>query len=130
MYLLDTNTLIYAFKNEGNVGQRLLQHSRFDIAIPILVVYELEVGILKSQAPQRRQQQLAQLLEWVKVFPMGLEEVRRAASIRAVLEQRGEQIGPIDVLIAGIALAQSAILVTRNAREFARVPGLRVEDWY
>ncbi len=85
---------------------------------------------MKSQAPQRRQQQLAQLLVWVKIVPMGLEEVRRAASIRTTLEQRGEPIGPIDVLIAGTALAQSAILVTRNAREFARVPGLQMEDWY
>ncbi len=34
MYLLDTNMLIYVFKNEGKVSQRLLQQSRFDIAIP------------------------------------------------------------------------------------------------
>jgi tRNA(fMet)-specific endonuclease VapC len=129
-YLLDTNTLIYVFKNEGKVGQRLLQQSRLDIVIPILAVYELEVGIAKSQAPALRRQQLAQLLEWVRVAPLGMEEVRQAARIRATLEQRGEPIGPIDVLIAGTALAQTAVLVTRNIREFGRVPGLQVEDWY
>ena len=59
-----------------------------------------------------------------------MEEVRQAARIRATLEQRGEPIGPIDVLIAGTALAQTAVLVTRNVREFERVPGLQVEDWY
>ena len=130
MYLLDTNTLIYIFKNEGRVGQRLLQQSRFDIVIPVLAVYELEVGIAKSQAPERRRQQLAQLMEWVRVAPLGIEEVRQAARIRATLEQRGEPIGPVDVLIAGIAMTQSAVLVTRNIREFARIPGLQVEDWY
>ncbi len=91
---------------------------------------ELEVGIAKSQAPALRRQQLAQLLEWVRVTPLGMEEVRHAARIRATLEKRGEPIGPIDVLIAGTALAQTAVLVTRNVREFGRVPGLQVEDWY
>lgn len=130
MYLLDTNTLIYVFKNEGNVAQQLLRKSRFDIVIPILAVYELEVGIAKSQAPERRRQQLAQLLEWVRVIPLGLEEARQAAHARALLEQQGAPIGPIDVLIAGMALAQAAILVTRNTREFRRIPSLQVEDWY
>ena len=44
MYLLDTNTLIYIFKNEGEVGQRLLQQSRLDIVIPILAVYTETLG--------------------------------------------------------------------------------------
>jgi tRNA(fMet)-specific endonuclease VapC len=46
------------------------------------------------------------------------------------LEARGLPIGPLDVLIAGTALAHGATLVTRNLREFSRVEGLKLENWY
>ncbi len=50
--------------------------------------------------------------------------------MRADLARRGQLIGPNDVLIAAIALSVQAIVVTRNTREFKRVPGLAVEDWH
>jgi tRNA(fMet)-specific endonuclease VapC len=49
--------------------------------------------------------------------------------LRADLEKRGQSIGPLDMLIAAQALSLDATLVTHNTREFARVKGLRVEDW-
>jgi predicted nucleic acid-binding protein len=52
-----------------------------------------------------------------------------AAGIRVELEKRGLTIGPLDMLIAGTAVSRGAALVTNNAAEFSRVPGLRVLDW-
>ena len=49
--------------------------------------------------------------------------------VRAALERAGTPIGAHDLLIASIALARDFVLVTRNNREFARVPGLRTEEW-
>lgn len=49
--------------------------------------------------------------------------------MRAGLERAGTPIGPLDTLIAAHALALGARLVTRNEREFARVPGPEVESW-
>lgn len=49
--------------------------------------------------------------------------------IRTALAVRGTPIGPNDLIIAAIAVAHNAMLVTHNAREFSRVPGLQVEDW-
>ena len=46
-----------------------------------------------------------------------------------ILEKRGTPIGNSDTLIAGQALARGMTLVTHNTREFARVPGLQLEDW-
>lgn len=57
------------------------------------------------------------------------DDARCAGSIRARLASAGQPIGPYDVLIAGQALARGLILVTRNTREFARVPDLQVENW-
>lgn len=49
--------------------------------------------------------------------------------IRANLDKQGRPIRPLDTLIAAHALSLDVLLVTNNTREFARVPGLRVEDW-
>ncbi|MEZ4591976.1 MAG: PIN domain-containing protein [Chloroflexota bacterium] len=57
-------------------------------------------------------------------------EARQAAQIRATLEKAGQPIGPYDLLIAGTALAHNHTLVTHNVKEFSRVAGLQLEDWY
>lgn len=49
--------------------------------------------------------------------------------LRAHLASRGTPIGPYDLQIAAIALANDLTLVTHNTREFARVPDLRLADW-
>jgi tRNA(fMet)-specific endonuclease VapC len=130
MFVLDTNTLVCFFRGQGDVARRLLSAAPSAIAIPTVVVYELETGIAKSTDAAKRRSQLDQLLRAVAVLPFGIEEAKAAAAIRARLEQEGAPIGPMDTLIAGTALAHGGILVTRNIREFGRVPGLRVEDWY
>lgn len=130
MYLLDTNTLIYFFKGEGQVAQHLFAHSPLEIAIPSIVIYELEVGIAKSISPKKRQEQLASLIQNVTIIPFDLEEARFSANIRADLERLGSPIGPIDTLIAGCALAHRYTLVTRNLKEFEKVKGLKTENWF
>ncbi len=129
-FVLDTNTLVYFFRGEGKVAKRLLAASPADIAVPTVVVYELETGIAKSTDPAKRRGQLDPLLEAVTLLPFGVEEARAAAAIRARLERGGTPIGPMDTLIAGTAVAHRGVLVTRNTREFGRVPGLAIEDWY
>ena len=70
------------------------------------------------------------ILAVVAVLPFDAETARAAAELRKKLEDDGERIGPIDTLVAATALAQKGTLVTRNVREFSRVRGLRVENWY
>jgi tRNA(fMet)-specific endonuclease VapC len=130
MFVLDTNTLVYFFRGEGEVARRLLSSAPAEIAIPTVVVYELETGIAKSKDAAKRRGQLDQLLQVVAVLPFGIEEARAAAVLRARLEHEGTPIGPMDALIAGTALAHRGVLVTRNVREFGRVPGLAVQNWY
>jgi tRNA(fMet)-specific endonuclease VapC len=130
MYLLDTNTLIYFFKNMGNVAHRLLSESPKNVAIPAVVLFELEFGIAKSSAPQKRRKQLEGLLSTLTTLPFGVSEAHAAARIRAQLESKGSLIGPYDMLIAGTAVVNRATLVTHNTKEFGRIDHLQVEDWY
>lgn len=130
MFILDTNTLIYFFKDQGRVATNLLQQSPKDISVPAIVVYELEVGIRKSSSPDKRTKQLAALLALVAILPFGKDEAKFAAQIRADLETQGQLIGPYDILIAATALANQGTLVTRNLKEFQRIAQLKLADWF
>lgn len=130
MYLLDTNTVIYFFKGLGDIAKNLFNVSPKDIFIPSIVVYELEVGIAKSNDSQKRQEQLKKLLSQINIINFTQTEVVQSAKIRADLEKKGTPIGSIDILIAGCAKANNLILVTRNTKEFQRVENLQLIDWY
>lgn len=130
MFVLDTNTLSYFFRGEGRVAEHLASVAPSDVGIPTIVVFEIESGIARSRESRRRRLQLDEALSTIQVLPFGRKEARAAARIRADLERAGVPIGPYDVLIAGTALAYGATLVTRNEREFRRIPGLAVENWF
>ena len=130
MFILDTNTLIYYFKGMGQVSRHLLEMTPKEIAIPAVVVYELEVGIAKSSHQHKRRKQLETLTQFLKVIAFDIEVAQVAAKIRAKLEKSGSPIGPMDTLIAGTTLAHHGILVTHNIQEFSQVPGLRCVDWF
>lgn len=130
MYLLDTNMLIYFFKDMGNVAKNLLAHSPQSISISAVTLYELQVGIAKSTHPKKRRKQLTELISRITVLPFGIPEALTAASIRATLEKQGTPIGPYDTLIAATALGNNATLVTRNLKEFRRVKGITLENWF
>ena len=130
MYVLDTNTLIYYFKETGNVAQNLFSKPPKDIGILSISLFELEVGIAKSLAPRKRTQQLREITSIVNIIPFGDKEAKVSASIRTKLEKQGLPIGPYDLLIGGSAVANQAILVTHNTKEFERIENLGIEDWY
>jgi tRNA(fMet)-specific endonuclease VapC len=130
MYALDTNTLIYFFNGMGDVAQKLFDVPPSEVAIPSVVLFELEMGIALSTSLERRRRQLQTLRESVRVLPFDDEAARAAARIGAALKKSGKPIGPMDTLIAGTAAAVGAILVTHNVLEFQRVPGLKTVDWF
>jgi len=130
MYLLDTNTVIYFFKGIGNVAKSLLAKPPKDVAISAITLYELEVGIAKSNNSKKRRKQLETLVSLIAVLPFTSKEAAVTAIIRAKLENQGIPIGPLDNLIAGIALCSNTILVTHNTKEFIRIEGLTIEDWF
>lgn len=130
MYVLDTNSVLYLLKGKGRVGERLLATPRTDVAVPTVVLYELEVGTRRSASPERRRAQLQDLVGAMRVLSFDRPEANVAARIRVELERAGEPIGPMDTLIAATALRHGATLVTHNVDEFERVNGLAIEDWY
>ena len=127
-YLLDTNAVIaLTNQTQPNLSRRVRQLNTDDIAISAIVMHEIYFGSYRSR---RRAQNLA-LADALQfdIVEFNKDDAQQAGEIRAFLAAQGNPIGPYDVLIAGQAVARNAALVTRNTREFARVPRLRVENW-
>ena len=130
MFAPDTNTVSYFLRGEGRVAEKLLATDPTLIAIPAVVVHELRYGALRGGIGERRLQELDAFLGCLAVLPLDDAAATAAAELRVAFEQQGQKIGPLDVLIAGTALSAGATLVTHNKKEFGRVPGLKLEDWY
>ncbi len=129
-FLLDTNILVYAYRNLGGCRQRLDLTPPEQIYLCPINVFEIERGIAKSSRPQALRIFLNDALERFSMAAMNTAAAQKAGQLRVQLESQGLTIGPYDLLIAGIALAHNLTLVTRNQREFERVPGLQLENWY
>lgn len=132
MLILDSNTISYYFRGDPQVVPRLQALRPSDLGVPAIVEYELRYGLLRlpPDAAAPRLAALAQLLRSMQVLPFDSNCAVQAAQIRAGLEAMGTPIGPHDTLIAATALRHRATLVTRNVREFSRVPGLECLNWH
>jgi tRNA(fMet)-specific endonuclease VapC len=128
-YLLDTNTCIAAMRNNPQVARRMAAVSPGDCAISTITSYELFTGIEKCANPAKEMAKVNLLLTTVHQLAFETQAAREAGRIRALLESRGQMIGPYDVLLAGHALSTALILVTANTGEFSSVPSLSLEDW-
>jgi tRNA(fMet)-specific endonuclease VapC len=95
----------------------------------IVTYLELVYGAWKSQQAAANLARLEELRGIVPVQPLEVDAARDYARIRTDLEKRGSPIGAYDLLIAAHALSLGLILVTNNVREFARIQGLRLENW-
>ena len=129
-YLLDTNVCIrYLNRRSEAIRQELSQRQPEEIVLCSVVKAELFYGALKSKNPARNLEKQRQFVERFVSLPFDDEAAEAYSQIRADLEQGGRPIGPNDLLIAAIAVANDVMLVTHNTGEFGRVQGLKLEDW-
>ena len=128
-FALDTNTLSYYMRREGRVAARFQAQPPHRLALPSVVVYELNYG-LRRVGRRSALDALSKLVRTIAVIDFDLEAADHAARIRVELEARGTPISGADLLIAATARRHGCTLVTHNTREFERVPELALEDWY
>lgn len=132
MYLLDTNIISHMMREPvGRATQKFATVAALDLTqgmvTSTVVLCELQFG-LQRKPNLRLSAALDRILTGVEVLPLDVDVVPHYAQLRAMLEQNGTPIGPNDTLIAAHALSLGATLVTADV-EFARVPGLQVENW-
>lgn len=130
MFLLDSNVCIYHLNGKfPAIKSNISRHPPSDIGIPAIVKAELYFGAYKSNKRDATLKVLDGFLAPLRILPFGDEESVWYAKIRSEMEMEGKPIGANDLLIASIALAQRATLITHNVREFSRIRGLLLEDW-
>ena len=129
MILLDTTICIYLINaRPPAVLERFRQYRLGDIGLCSVVAAELAYGVAKSGSARNRQA-LEMFLAPLTILPFDEAALWAYGDLRADLERRGTPIGSLDTMIAAHALSQQALLVTNNSREFAKVPGLQLDNW-
>ena len=137
MYLLDTDTLTHLHSGNTNVINRLENLQDEEVAITIVTKIEILRGridyllkafsgsdLLKAQEIFSRSETLLNQLPVILIDPNAANQFDRLQDI-----SKFRKIGRSDLLIASIALANQARLVTRNLRHFRQIPHLFLENW-
>jgi len=129
MFILDTDTCIYALKQDENVLQQLLSTPREEITVSVITEGELRTGAAKSSSPARTLRLVENFLRPLTLVDFTSDDAIAYAGVRAKLERAGTPIGPLDTFIASQAVRRKLTLVTNNEREFRRVTGLTIANW-
>lgn len=127
--MLDTNLCVRVLRDRPAALRDKFNAEASGLSISSIVLYELLYGAAKSARPTENRQQVEAFSERLQVLDLDADAALHAGEIRAELERTGNTIGAYDLLIAGHARSRGLIVVTNNTREFARVDGLRIEDW-
>ena len=128
-YLLDTNICIYTIKNRPESVRKAFIEHEGQMGVSTITEMELIYGAEKSAAIARNLKDVEGFLARLEILDFDSAAAAHTGQIRAELANAGTPIGPYDEMIAGHARSLGLIVVTNNVAEFARVPGIRLENW-
>ena len=128
-YFLDSNIVIYFIKGKfRKIGEKVEKYER-DILIPSVVLAELEYGARNSNDYKKT---ISVYKPFLDLYPTAVFDKKSSVEygkLRKILSSNGVVIGPNDMMIAAIVLANGGTLITHNVGEFSRVKSLLIEDW-
>ncbi len=128
-YLLDTNAASYVIKgNFPKIREHLMRVPMADVGISSVTEAELRFGVARIPGARKLAMAVEEFLLRLEILPWDSDCAKHYADLRASLEQAGEPMGNMDMMIAAQALAADAVLVTHD-RVFRKVKGLKTEDW-
>lgn len=128
--LLDTNICIALINGKEVELHRRVRFRPFqDFTICSVVLEELFFGALKSGRPDETRARVEKFSEFYPCLPFDEKAARKHAFLRMDLKKKGKPVGHNDLMIASIAISSQLTLITRNVREFSRIPGLHLEEW-
>jgi tRNA(fMet)-specific endonuclease VapC len=128
MLHLDTSTVVAYLRGDTTVASQLTKHSK-DLAISSLVLAELLYGAAISAQAKRNVAHVRNFASLVTVIDFDERAAQAYADMRKSLRAKGLQTGEMDALIASVALANDAELITHNRKHFENIEGLTITDW-
>lgn len=120
MIVADTDVLIDFMKGKG-AARSVASALERGLATTVVSAFELWAGSIGSR---RRETAVEKLLAALEVIPLDPASALEAAHLKTSLRSRGTTIGTADALIAGMCVSRGAVLLTRNKKDFTKVPGL------
>lgn len=128
-YMLDTNICIYVMKTYPPAVREKFNEVAEQLCISSITLGELYYGAEKSARRAENLTAIEHFVARLEVLPFGDKAAAHYGQVRAELERAGMPCGSHDMQIGAHARSEGLIIVTNNLREFARMPGVRVENW-
>jgi tRNA(fMet)-specific endonuclease VapC len=128
-YMLDTNICIYVMKNYPPALREKFNTLAEQLCISSITLGELHYGAEKSTRRADNLTAIEHFAARLDVLSFGDRAAVHYGQLRAELGRVGTPCGPHDIQIGGHARSEGLIVVTNNLREFARMPGIRTENW-
>lgn len=127
MIFIDTNVAIALRDNDLDTRERVRALGRFPV-ISMITRIELENGVnVERTAANTRRHLLDRLLEALTVEMFTMADIYAYGQI--VHDLGHDRQRTLDRLIAAQAISRDARFVTRNGKDFRKIPGLRLEEW-
>jgi tRNA(fMet)-specific endonuclease VapC len=127
--MLDTDSVSYAIRGAGRVGQRIVASRPSELCISAITLAELRYGAERLNS-QKLYRAIETFVRAVSVVAFDADCAATYGRLGAKLAARGETIGDRDTMIAAHALTLDLTLVTNNTRHFSRIHGLRTANWF
>ena len=128
-YLIDTDTIIFALRNDKSVLSQFAAHKNSAISISMITYAELVFGAKRSSSEQKNLAKVKQICALYPIEELNLSVMETFADIKAKMLSRGIRIEDMDLFIAATAICNDLTLVTNNTKHFENVPNLWLENW-
>lgn len=128
-YLIDTDTIIFALRNDKDVLAKFEENKNIPISISMITYAELVFGAKRSQNEQKNMIKVNHIRNIYPVEELSEGVMEVFADVKAKMLGRGIRIEDMDLLIAATAIYNDMTLVTNNTKHFENVPDLKLENW-
>lgn len=128
MILLDTDVCIEILRGNKKVIQKRAGYLQ-EVAISFMTVAELYYGAENSQNPTENSILVEKFTMTINVIHSDTSILKRFGELKAGLKNKNILIPDADLFIGATSLEKSEALVTGNAKHFARIDGLKIENW-
>ena len=128
-YLIDTDTIIFALRNDKSVLAKFEENKYIPISISMITYAELVFGAKRSQNEQKNMIKVNHIREIYPIEELNEGVMEVFADIKAKMFDKGIRIEDMDLLIAATAIYNELTLVTNNTEHFESVPNLKLENW-
>ena len=129
-YLLDTSTCVFFLRGKLNIDDHIREKGRENFFISEITIAELRYGAENSDNPSKSHKANDSFLNGLSIIPI-FGSIRRYAKEKVRLRKTGKPIhDEFDLMIGVTAVENKLTLVTDNIKDFERVDGIKIENWF